>query len=121
MTLLEMLRLEGLASFPFGTQCHSKSRESSTLPGSLALLQTGSFLLITFLQEGSATSFNESLASSCHPADDVSTYGFGFGVVFSTVGFGNFCRRVVCGFDLDLRLKRANASSFWIFFSSAIA
>jgi hypothetical protein len=48
------------------------------------------FLLITFLQEGSATSFNESLASSCHPADDVSTYGFGFGVVFSTVGFGNF-------------------------------
>jgi hypothetical protein len=48
------------------------------------------FLLITFLQEGSATSFNESLASSCHPADDVSTYGFGFGVVFSTVGFGHF-------------------------------
>lgn len=30
--------------------------------------------LITLLQEGSATSFNESLASSCHPADDVLTW-----------------------------------------------
>jgi hypothetical protein len=34
--------------------------------------------------------FQNKLASSSHPADDVSAYGFVFGVISSTVGFGIF-------------------------------